>query len=352
MTTNPPAIGVSAYASPARGLRAMQRALAPRKPMTVSQWADAERRTSSKGSAIVGQWRTDRNPPQREPMDCLSARSAVREVVLMWPIQYGKDLALSTPLPTPTGWTTMGEVRPGDLVLGMDGQPTRVLGESEVFTRQDCYRLTFADGATVVAGAGHRWQVVDLASRAAARKEVKRRAARAGTARVRRVVDTDTAAHRRLLQTHELAACVRWGGGQARWAVEVAQPLELPAAALPIDPYLLGVWLGDGASATGVLSLNEVDAAHIMWRLSGAGYVVHAEKSAADQARGSQCITARVNPRGCGQQTFHAMLSACGLLGNKHIPTQYLRASRHQRLALSTAMQRVGTVGTGSTLVI
>lgn len=90
MTRMPPVAPDSAYASPARGLRALQRALAPRKPMTVSQWADAERRTSSKGSAIVGQWRTDRNPPLREPMDCLSARSAVREVVLMFPIQFGK----------------------------------------------------------------------------------------------------------------------------------------------------------------------------------------------------------------------------------------------------------------------
>ncbi|WP_234192669.1 phage terminase large subunit family protein [Pseudacidovorax sp. NFM-22] len=64
--------------------------MAPRKPMTVSQWADAERRTSSKGSAIVGQWRTDRNPPLREPMDCLSARSTVQQTVLMFPIQFGK----------------------------------------------------------------------------------------------------------------------------------------------------------------------------------------------------------------------------------------------------------------------
>lgn len=80
-----------AYANPrALGFRAMARALAPRKPLTVSQWADTERRTSSKGSAVVGQWVTDRNPPLREPMDCMSARSAVHDVVLMFPIQFGK----------------------------------------------------------------------------------------------------------------------------------------------------------------------------------------------------------------------------------------------------------------------
>ena len=70
--------------------RAISRSIAPRKQLTVSQWADAHRKLSSKGSAEPGQWRTDRNPPLREPMDCMSSRSSVREVVLMFPIQFGK----------------------------------------------------------------------------------------------------------------------------------------------------------------------------------------------------------------------------------------------------------------------
>ena len=79
------------------GYLAMARAMEPRKPLTTSQWADLERRLSSKGSAQAGQWRTDTNPPQREPMDCMSARSTVRDVVLMWPIQYGKtEVAINT----------------------------------------------------------------------------------------------------------------------------------------------------------------------------------------------------------------------------------------------------------------
>ena len=80
----------SYFAKPTRGYQACARAVAPRKAMTVSQWADKERRLSSKGSAESGPWRTDRNPPLREPMDCMSARSTVREVALMFPIQYGK----------------------------------------------------------------------------------------------------------------------------------------------------------------------------------------------------------------------------------------------------------------------
>src|SRR5690348_1898111 len=70
--------------------QAVARAIAPRKPLTVSQWADAERVLSSKGSAEPGRWRTSRNPPLREPMDCMSKRSPVREVVCIFPIQFAK----------------------------------------------------------------------------------------------------------------------------------------------------------------------------------------------------------------------------------------------------------------------
>lgn len=77
--------------------RALARALMPRKPITVSQWADAERYLSSKGSAEPGRWRTHRNPPLREPMDCMSARSTSQNVVCMFPIQFGKtEVAVNT----------------------------------------------------------------------------------------------------------------------------------------------------------------------------------------------------------------------------------------------------------------
>ena len=78
------------YADPLAGFGVFARACAPRKALTVSQWADAERKLSSKGSAMAGAWVTDRNPPLREPMDCMSARSGVRDVVLKFPIQFGK----------------------------------------------------------------------------------------------------------------------------------------------------------------------------------------------------------------------------------------------------------------------
>jgi phage terminase large subunit GpA-like protein len=64
--------------------------LRPPDPMSVSEWADRYRWLSGKGSAEKGQWRTDRTPYLREPMDCLSPSSPWRRVVLMFGSQMGK----------------------------------------------------------------------------------------------------------------------------------------------------------------------------------------------------------------------------------------------------------------------
>ncbi|MBD5784681.1 replicative DNA helicase [Cellulosimicrobium terreum] len=69
----------------------------------------------------------------------------------------GKALALDTPLPTPTGWTTMGDVQVGDELIAADGTPTRVVRTTEVMTGRPCYEVVFDDGTTIVADAWHEW---------------------------------------------------------------------------------------------------------------------------------------------------------------------------------------------------
>ncbi|MDT0301967.1 replicative DNA helicase [Streptomonospora wellingtoniae] len=69
----------------------------------------------------------------------------------------GKALALDTPLPTPGGWTTMGEVAVGEDLVAADGTPTRVVAATSVMDRRPCYELVFADGTAVVADARHQW---------------------------------------------------------------------------------------------------------------------------------------------------------------------------------------------------
>jgi replicative DNA helicase len=71
----------------------------------------------------------------------------------------GKALALDTPLPTPSGWTTMGEVAVGDMLLAADGTPTRVVAATEVMQGRPCYEVEFDDGTVIVADAQHQWAV-------------------------------------------------------------------------------------------------------------------------------------------------------------------------------------------------
>jgi replicative DNA helicase len=77
----------------------------------------------------------------------------------------GKALALDTPLPTPAGWTTMGEVRVGDQLLGSDGKPTRVVAATEVMHGRPCYAVEFDDGEVIIADANHQWQTTTRAAR-------------------------------------------------------------------------------------------------------------------------------------------------------------------------------------------
>lgn len=102
-------------ASPALS-RVLARVLAPRRRLSVSQWADAHRFLSSKGSGEPGRWRTDRNPLLREPMDCMGTHNAIQDVVCQFPIQLGKtELAINA-----LGYT-MTEA-PGPIMVALPGE--------------------------------------------------------------------------------------------------------------------------------------------------------------------------------------------------------------------------------------
>ena len=69
----------------------------------------------------------------------------------------GKALETCTPLPTPTGWTTMGEVKVGDCLVGADGLPTRVVAATDVMVGRPCFEVEFSDGTLIIADADHQW---------------------------------------------------------------------------------------------------------------------------------------------------------------------------------------------------
>ena len=77
----------------------------------------------------------------------------------------GKALALDTPIPTPQGWTTMGEVQVGDRVFDENGEPCLVTGATPVMHGRPCYEVEFSDGTVIVADAEHLWRTDTAAGR-------------------------------------------------------------------------------------------------------------------------------------------------------------------------------------------
>ena len=122
-------------------LRAWGGGLKPDPLLTVSEWADRYRMLSSRAAAEPGRYRTKRTPYMKEIMDALSPGHTAQRIVFMKAAQFGAPLAVDTPIPTPFGWSTMGELAPGDLLYDEQGQVCSGTGVSEVMTGRNCYEI-------------------------------------------------------------------------------------------------------------------------------------------------------------------------------------------------------------------
>jgi len=80
-----------------------------------------------------------------------------RFVCLLASRQVGKALALDTPIPTPNGWTTMGEIKDGDVVFDNNGEETNVVKAWDVMYDRPCYKITFDNGEEIIADEEHLW---------------------------------------------------------------------------------------------------------------------------------------------------------------------------------------------------
>lgn len=203
--------------------------------------------------------------------------------VVLGPTNSGKALAVDTPVATPQGWKMMGELRPGDQVFDERGRPCTVLFVSPVWKKRPAYAVSFSSGETIVADEAHEWLVHSLNWKSP-----------------------------RIVETRELYQMKQRG---ERLYVESHAPLQLPEAQLPLDPYILGVWLGDGTAREGQVTTPDEE-------------IVDALEEAGFSPR-------RLSPPyRVGTRGLKRILSELGLIQNKHIPQTYLRASMEQRLAL------------------
>jgi len=227
----------------------------------------------------------------------------------------GKALALDTPLPTPTGWTTMADVAVGDQLLGADGRPTTVVAATDVLHGRPCFEVEFSDGTVVVADAQHQW----LTETRASRKSAWAAARGYNRTRVQRTFPS-------VKTTEEILATLRCNGTEQRLnhAVVNTRPLDLPAQELPLAPYVLGVWLGDGHTAGARITTADPE------------IVVHLEADGLWVVPGGGLTNSLrlPGPSVAERSSVQGILRTLGVLGDKHIPGAYVRASEAQRRSL------------------
>lgn len=213
----------------------------------------------------------------------------------------GKAIDLDERVPTPSGWCRYGDLSVGDYVFGSDGHPTRIIQVHPLY-QGPSYRVKFSDGASVDVSAEHLWAVREFD----------------GHKRVTRVLTTRALRAKGLLfprPSSVSSKCQR--DGVARFALPDPGVLDLPTRSLPLDPYVLGVWLGDGEVGSGRISFHPDDEAHLRAAFNRAGFPLGKSDGQRATAKG-----------------LKAALRALGVLSSKRIPTQYLWAAPNQRRAL------------------
>jgi phage terminase large subunit-like protein len=162
--------------------------------------------------------------------------------------QNGKLIDSNELIPTPSGWSTMGNVAVGDYVFSENGLPTRVTAKSDVVDTERAFEVCFGDGTSVIAGERHEW----LAEKYSGRYGPQ-------------VFTT--------LQMFE--QCPKNGGyKKSYFRIKQAMAVEYATSGsdLPVHPYAFGFWLGNGKSDASTVTVNRADVDMFLANMAFIGY--------------------------------------------------------------------------------
>ena len=221
----------------------------------------------------------------------------------------GRALAMDTPIPTPDGWKKMGDLHAGSKVFDEAGRVRYVTARKD-WTLRPCFRVTFNDGTSIIADANHQWVVKDKHAR-------------------------DHKLDAKIVTTQEMSHSVKAGSANnpvSNYAIQWAEPLDYPEQLLPIHPYFMGLWLGDGTAATSDISCHVDDLEETMQYIRECGFSCESHHNGVDGGKGRLI-------RVFGEEKWDSagpahQLRVLGLKNNKHIPAAYLRGSVEQRMEL------------------
>lgn len=219
----------------------------------------------------------------------------------------GKMLPLDVPILTDTGWKTVGTLAETDHILALDGTWTTIEYITPIQQHAINYKITFSCDNSIICNSEHLWTVEECVVKSHQRKKT--------TAWVPKVLSTQEILNRGLYMKKNN----KW---QKAFRLPEFRGFEGVEQELPIHPYFLGYWLGDGSStqARFTVGVQDIDS------FFEAADRFHLDISDSYQTHGN-CYDLRCKP-------LIESLRQLQLLNNKHIPQMYKLASREQRLWL------------------
>lgn len=218
-----------------------------------------------------------------------------------------KGLPLDTKIPTVDGWSTIADLKVGDMIFDKDGNPTRIKHKSKVHLNP-CYKITFDNGDSIIADHEHRWEI-----------SFKRQPTKNNKSKYSQTVMTTE-------EIYNWIKDINIQGKKNTYTIPKIlnpKPLNLPDIDLPIDPYILGVWLGDGSKSCGLIT--QAKGSPVWDEIRKRGY---------DVGENTQHDPDRENVEMRTVYGLKTLLRSIGLDNKKFIPDIYQRASYDQRLDL------------------
>jgi hypothetical protein len=227
----------------------------------------------------------------------------------------GKMQDLESKLPTPDrGFIKLKDLKEGDKLFDENGNICNIVKLHPIDLNPKSYIVKFDDGEKIKVCADHLWLTWTLKDR---QRNSKIKYCKFNKNNL-------TLPNPSVKSTQEIFETQRVNGKQkvVNHSIPVCKPLKYPKKQLPIDPYVLGCWLGDGTSNGPTITTADKE---ILQNIKKCGFKTHLILSSQRPNNKSSLYTI---------EKFSKLLKENNLLNNKHIPNIYLLGSIKQRLAL------------------
>lgn len=230
----------------------------------------------------------------------------------------GKALALNTPIMTSEGWKTIETVKIGDVVFDENGLPTNVVDKSDIFYDHKCYKVVFSDHSEIIADEGHQWFTWTHRARKAYGR-AKNPTIHPEVRTTKQILDTlHTSYTKRVEHNH---------------SIKVSKELEFPEEKeIFLDPYVLGIWLGDGSRKGSRIAIAEE---FIVTELQNRWGFIRKNSSKYSYSLGASAYYEKgKNGTQSNPDGLMYWLKYYSLVDNKHIPGEYFLTSVENRMEL------------------